>query len=27
VRVSNPTYRKNWSAIFESKKKRDWSVN
>jgi hypothetical protein len=27
VRVSNPTYRKNWSAIFESKNKRDWSVN
>jgi hypothetical protein len=27
VRVSNPTYRKNWSAIFESKKKRNWSVN
>jgi len=27
VRVSNPTYRKNWSAIFESKTKRDWSVN
>jgi hypothetical protein len=30
VRVSNPSYRKNWSAIFESKSKPgepDWSVN
>jgi hypothetical protein len=30
VRVSNPTYRKNWSAIFDSKGKSDepdWSVN
>jgi hypothetical protein len=31
ARVSTPTYRKNWSAIFEQKGKRgsktDWSVN
>jgi hypothetical protein len=31
VRVSNPTYRKNWSTIFEPKKSRrgkpDWSLN
>jgi len=31
ARVSTPNYRKNWSAIFETKRKRrpksDWSVN
>jgi hypothetical protein len=31
ARVSTPSYRKNWSAVFEQKKKRspkdDWSVN
>jgi hypothetical protein len=27
VRVANETYRKNWSAVFGNKRKRDYSVN
>ena len=27
ARVSNDRYRKNWDAIFDNKKKRDYSVN